>query len=85
MKKMGMRLVAMIESKDEKYEVINFLPDIKLLSMWDKIWFSETVPEIASGNSELLQQIREVFATNKQVLLKVSEIEKLINSHNGEE
>lgn len=57
----------------------------KLLSMWDKIWFSETVPEIASGNSELLQQIREVFATNKQVLLKVSEIEKLINSHNGEE
>lgn len=30
MKKMGMRLVAMIESKDEKYEVINFLPDIKV-------------------------------------------------------
>ncbi|CYU43796.1 ATP-binding protein [Streptococcus suis] len=57
----------------------------KLLSMWDKIWFSETVPEISSGNSELLQQIREVFATNKQVLLKVSEIEELINSHNGEE
>ncbi|HEM5997454.1 TPA: AAA family ATPase [Streptococcus suis] len=30
MKKKGMRLVAMVESKDEKYEVINFLPDIKV-------------------------------------------------------
>lgn len=30
MEKKGMRLVAMIESKDEKYEVINFLPDIKV-------------------------------------------------------
>ncbi|HFI0037327.1 TPA: hypothetical protein ACGOTT_002322, partial [Streptococcus suis] len=60
----------------------------KLLSMWDKIWFSDTVPEPSSRNSEvdrLLQQLREVSAANEQVLLKVSEIENLMNSHHGEE
>lgn len=60
----------------------------KLLSMWDKIWFSETVPEPSSRNSEvdrLLQQLRKVYATNEQVLLKASEIEELMNSHSGEE
>lgn len=56
--------------------------------MWDKIWFSETVPEPSSRNSEvdrLLQQLRKVCATNEQVLLKASEIEELMNSHSGEE
>lgn len=56
--------------------------------MWDKIWFSDTVPEPSSRNSEvdrLLQQLREVSAANEQVLLKVSEIENLMNSHHGEE
>lgn len=57
----------------------------KLLSIWDNIWFSETP---SSGNSEvdrLLQKLREVSATNEQVLLRVLEIEELMNSHNGEE
>ncbi|HFI0620845.1 TPA: AAA family ATPase [Streptococcus suis] len=60
----------------------------KLLFTWDKIWFSDTVPEPSSRNSEvdrLLQQLRKVYATNEQVLLKASEIEELMNSHSGEE
>lgn len=60
----------------------------KLLSIWDNIRFSEIIPEPTSGNSEvdsLLQKLRKVSATNEQVLLRVSEIEELMNSHNGEE
>ncbi|HFI2473310.1 TPA: AAA family ATPase [Streptococcus suis] len=60
----------------------------KLLSMWDKIWFSENLSDSPSEKSEmngLFQQLKEASGNNKQILTIVSEIEKLINSHNGEE
>lgn len=60
----------------------------KLLSMWDKIWFSENLSDSPSEKSEmngLFKQLKEVSANNKQILTIVSEIEELMNSHNGEE
>ncbi|MBO3756889.1 AAA family ATPase [Streptococcus suis] len=60
----------------------------KLLSIWDKIWFSENLSDSPSEKSELnglFQQLKEASANNEQILTIVSEIEELMNSHNGEE
>ncbi|HEM5297817.1 TPA: hypothetical protein U1372_000619, partial [Streptococcus suis] len=60
----------------------------KLLSIWDKICFSENLSDSPSEKSELnglFQQLKEASGNNEQILTIVSEIEELMNSHNGEE
>ncbi|HFR3976990.1 TPA: hypothetical protein ACHVI3_001113, partial [Streptococcus suis] len=60
----------------------------KLLSMWDNIRFSENLSDSSlekSGMNGLFQKLKEASGNNKQILTIVSEIEELINSHNGEE
>ncbi|MGQ7367315.1 AAA family ATPase [Streptococcus suis] len=60
----------------------------KLLSIWDNIRFSENLSDSSlekSGLNGLFQQLKEASANNEQILTIVSEIEELMNSHNGEE